>query len=403
MSASSSSLSSTRSSRLGSPAISSAASHTPGSSFPDAGDYLRHQLGLPPGTPVNLDCLPDPPLGRKPSQPYPILIKLAIYGNPNKKLTLKGIYDAIENRFEYFKNEGTGAWKRSIRHNLSLNQVFRNTARPITEPGKGSYWELDISQGEGYKRARKRRNKKSQRRQGQESDSDSASADDEECSDSRSESPVRSMPFETENIAFGPSRTVHAGPMTRRSSPYPQIDATQTRVLPPVQPYTAESSRGVHPQAWAGQGPIGQAPQRQYHQPQPYHSLPLPFLASGGQNSQSPPTTISPVPVANPMALQTQMRYPEGPGSVPSKPSYASFVPSASSSMAGYQGHGQLGGPSLQHGYIGALQVPQSVAPEYQRFIQGHTSEEFEGYDTESAMQASMRRGNQGNNSRHHG
>lgn len=31
--------------------------------------------------------------------------------------------------------------------------------RAITEPGKGSYWQLDCSGGEGYKRARKRRSK----------------------------------------------------------------------------------------------------------------------------------------------------------------------------------------------------------------------------------------------------
>ena len=79
--------------------------------YPDAGDYLRHQLGLPPGEPVNLNCLPDPPANRKPSQPLPVLIKLAIYGSPQKKLTLKGIYEAIENRFEFFKNDNSGAWK----------------------------------------------------------------------------------------------------------------------------------------------------------------------------------------------------------------------------------------------------------------------------------------------------
>ncbi|KIL65734.1 hypothetical protein M378DRAFT_54705, partial [Amanita muscaria Koide BX008] len=87
---------------------------------------------------------------QRPPQSYPIIIKLAIYGSPMKMLTLKGIYEAIEERFEFFKKDKSGAWKRSIRHNLSLNRVFKNIPRPISEPGKGSYWELDFSQGEGY-------------------------------------------------------------------------------------------------------------------------------------------------------------------------------------------------------------------------------------------------------------
>jgi hypothetical protein len=32
--------------------------------------------------------------------------------------------------------------------------------RPLTEPGKGNYWEIDHSKGEGYKRDRKRKSRK---------------------------------------------------------------------------------------------------------------------------------------------------------------------------------------------------------------------------------------------------
>ncbi|KAG2133192.1 uncharacterized protein EDB93DRAFT_1093419, partial [Suillus bovinus] len=122
--------------------------------------YLRETLRIPLYKEVNLWALPDPPKGEKPNQPYPILIKLAIYGSPNKQLTLQEIYTALEDRFEWFDDRrNEKAWKNSIRHNLSLNKVFKHAPRDITETGKGKYWQLDCSGGEGYKRPRKRRSK----------------------------------------------------------------------------------------------------------------------------------------------------------------------------------------------------------------------------------------------------
>ncbi|KAJ7765821.1 hypothetical protein DFH07DRAFT_690882, partial [Mycena maculata] len=120
-------------------------------------DYIRQQLNLPPNAPVNLWSIPDSPTGEKPSIPLPMLIKLAIYGSPKKRLTLQEIYMELVKRFRWFReHQQESAWKNSIRHNLSLNLVFKSMQRPVTEPGKGSYWELDVSQGEGYKRPRKR-------------------------------------------------------------------------------------------------------------------------------------------------------------------------------------------------------------------------------------------------------
>lgn len=66
---------------------------------------------------VDLWCLPDPPPGERPSQPLGILIKLAIYGSAHQKLTLREIYAALEERFEWFRNNTEdSAWKvRSFR------------------------------------------------------------------------------------------------------------------------------------------------------------------------------------------------------------------------------------------------------------------------------------------------
>ncbi|KAJ7501401.1 hypothetical protein B0H11DRAFT_1713673, partial [Mycena galericulata] len=120
--------------------------------FPDAGPYLRQQLNLPPNAVVNLWSIPNPASGEKPTIPLPMLIKLAIYGSEEKKLTLQGIYTDLAKRFQWFReHQDDNAWKNSIRHNLSLNKVFKNMR---TE--KGGYWELDVSGGEGYKRPRKR-------------------------------------------------------------------------------------------------------------------------------------------------------------------------------------------------------------------------------------------------------
>ncbi|KAG5220923.1 forkhead box protein [Salix suchowensis] len=182
---------------------------SPESRYPDAGDYLRSQLNIGPGEPVNLWSLPEPPSGQKPPQPLPVLIKLAIYGNPRKRLTLQEIYAALEQRFEWFReHKSESAWK-----------VFRNTARPITEPGKGSYWELDISQGEGYKRERKRRKKTA-------SSSQSTAEDDEgsdENDDGSTSPPATQMDLNVDPQLRNEGHSVDGMRLrsnSRRASPY---------------------------------------------------------------------------------------------------------------------------------------------------------------------------------------
>ncbi|KZT66519.1 winged helix DNA-binding domain-containing protein [Daedalea quercina L-15889] len=94
--------------------------------------------------------------GEKPNYPYPLLVKAAILGSPRRALTLQEIFSALEERFDWYRDHKDGkAWQRSIRHNLSLNKMFRKVKRPVTEPGKGCYWTVDFTAGQGNKRAKR--------------------------------------------------------------------------------------------------------------------------------------------------------------------------------------------------------------------------------------------------------
>ncbi|KAI6122342.1 hypothetical protein EDD16DRAFT_1705143 [Pisolithus croceorrhizus] len=232
--------------------------------FPDAGPYLRQQLGLQPHEPVNLWSLPDPPPGEKPNQPYPTLIKLAIYGSPNKQLTLQDIYSELERRFIWFReHRNERAWKNSIRHNLSLNKVFRPVPRPITDPGKGSYWQLDVSGGEGYKRPRKRRSRASKATPSDDDEEEDTSELDDEtegsfleirpqsvlsCPPQHSAALLQSMStsrFPTDNTAIDPELRGDSGHLVGEGRSRPGSRRTNSAGSP--YPSVTPSPRNLHP------------------------------------------------------------------------------------------------------------------------------------------------------------
>ncbi|KAF9061796.1 fork head domain-containing protein [Rhodocollybia butyracea] len=122
--------------------------------LPDAGPTLRSAYHIPPGIPINLHVIPDPPPGKKPDAQLETLVQLAIYGSARRKLTLQEIYSAIEDRFEYYRH--VHKWKSSIRHMLSLKSVFVPTERPASAPGRGKYWQIDANVTFKYKRPRRR-------------------------------------------------------------------------------------------------------------------------------------------------------------------------------------------------------------------------------------------------------
>ncbi|KAA1067678.1 hypothetical protein PGT21_014182 [Puccinia graminis f. sp. tritici] len=104
---------------------------------------------------ANLKDGPDGPNG-KPGYPYVVLIRYAILGSPNGKLTLQELYETIMDRFPYYRTAGKG-WMNSIRHNLSLNRCFVKQPRHILDPGKGSYWTVDLEAELSTSRARDRK------------------------------------------------------------------------------------------------------------------------------------------------------------------------------------------------------------------------------------------------------
>nr|DAD52843.1 TPA_exp: forkhead box N [Schmidtea mediterranea] len=84
----------------------------------------------------------------KPSYSYAYLIKLAIESSNSKKMKLNEIYSWISETFPYYKymqKDNNKGWKNAIRHNLSLNKIFKRCAKDSSQLGKGSFWTIDSS------------------------------------------------------------------------------------------------------------------------------------------------------------------------------------------------------------------------------------------------------------------
>ncbi|KAH8120063.1 hypothetical protein DFH11DRAFT_1739312 [Phellopilus nigrolimitatus] len=120
----------------------------PAISRPESSSHPPHE-----NCPDSLNCLPD--TDGRPQHTLPIILRCAILGSAKQRLTIRDIYAAMENKYSYYKTAGP-AWKQSVRHHLSLNRLFERQAKPVTEPGFGSYWTVNLDAPPGTKRPRKR-------------------------------------------------------------------------------------------------------------------------------------------------------------------------------------------------------------------------------------------------------
>ncbi|KAG7099703.1 hypothetical protein E1B28_001523 [Marasmius oreades] len=120
--------------------------HVP--NIPHNPDHRPH-----PNCPDTLACLPD--TEGRPQHTLPVILRCAILGSPRKRLTIREIYAAMEGKYAYYRTAGQ-TWKQSVRHHLSLNRLFERQPRPVTDPGFGSYWTVNLAAPPGTKRPRKR-------------------------------------------------------------------------------------------------------------------------------------------------------------------------------------------------------------------------------------------------------
>lgn len=79
--------------------------------LPVTDDDIRAFLNLAPDQELSLNALPDPRPGERPGQPLPILAQFAILGSPQRRLTLQEIYQALEDRFEWFRQDENRSWQ----------------------------------------------------------------------------------------------------------------------------------------------------------------------------------------------------------------------------------------------------------------------------------------------------
>ncbi|KZP22334.1 hypothetical protein FIBSPDRAFT_1018049 [Athelia psychrophila] len=109
---------------------------------------LRAKMGIPSERAVNLSIVPENAHPRcKPDKSLPDLLKLAIFGAPEHRLTVAGIYQAFKDHFQYFRDlelKDDMSFKNSVRHELSKRQIYTQVVMQQGQ-SKPRYWTLDAT------------------------------------------------------------------------------------------------------------------------------------------------------------------------------------------------------------------------------------------------------------------
>lgn len=254
-----------------------------------------------------------------------------------------------------------------MRHNLSLNRCFEKESRPITEPGKGSYWTVNPNAPEGNRRIRKRRPRKSksaqaaqaaeqqqmQHDEGEMNQHDELTGDAGDQSFSSSSSGGGSAPRPGIMTDVGGRPISHSrspGGTPGPSIPAPQQQQSQHDSPPPMvgarwlAPSTDDPQQfaGEAPPTWPGQAYQGapehyppQLQQQHHHHAHPHHPHQMAYPAP-----TAPSTTTSGNPPRPISRTASGLSYP---------PSASTSTPPTPSPV---HGHGQRGYPYPGSGHV---------------------------------------------------
>jgi hypothetical protein len=93
--------------------------------------FLREHLNIPEPTPLNLDAI-----AHKSRPGIKAMIILSIWASQEKRLTLQGIYEAIETRFPQRKSANDKPWQVGgifYQHSLTVLMILSPEIHP-TQP-----------------------------------------------------------------------------------------------------------------------------------------------------------------------------------------------------------------------------------------------------------------------------
>ncbi|KZV63915.1 winged helix DNA-binding domain-containing protein, partial [Peniophora sp. CONT] len=80
-----------------------------------------------------------------PKYTYALLLRCAILGSSEGRLTQREIFASVKAKFPHFRTANATTWQGSMRHQLSLNRLFELEDRPVSLPGQGGYWRVNLS------------------------------------------------------------------------------------------------------------------------------------------------------------------------------------------------------------------------------------------------------------------